>query len=236
MKFEQGEMYGEIDKAINIHAIASGHQIMLCKKRNITQNSPYIFLWPGEGEYTTDKNLFDRVYKNDLKNHRKAFLLSDLGSSYQKNHKIQVVSGDRQYTKIISTVEYHQIRPDRRMFEELRNCGEFPLWDIDNGPMRYFTRPNGQLLNSGYIAIYRAYKLPRRINHNDINFNTGFTPRLKSASFERVMGAIIDGDISPVEAVKIEDESDVLRRSYISGDYFEERNQKILNIIGRFQP
>ncbi len=236
MELEQKKMNGEIDKAINIHTITSGRQIMLCKKRDITQNSPYIFLWPGEGKYTNDKNLFYRVYKNDLEKYGKVFLLNNLGSQYQKNHQIQVVSAGRQYTKIVSTVEYYQIRPDRRMFEELKNCGEFSLWDVDNGPMRYFTRPDGQLLKSGYIAIYRAYKLPRRIIHNDINFKKGLTPCLKDTSFERVMEAIINGSVSPVEAVKINDENDLLRRSHISGDYFEERKQKILDIIGKYPP
>lgn len=229
--FNQEVMDGDIDKVINIHAIMMGRQIMLCKRRDITHESPYIFLWPGEGEYTDDKNDFNRKYKHDLKK-RKVFLLSDIGSQYQRDNKVQVVSSNSQFTKTIATVEYHRIRPNRRMFEELKKCGEFSLWDIDDGPMRYFTRPNGEPWQSGYIAIYRAYNLSRRIRHDDINFRRGLTPRLKENSFERSRDAII----SPVEAVKIDSEDSILRRSFIKGDYFEERRQKILDIIGKYPP
>lgn len=236
MYFDQEIMDGDIDKAINIHAIMMGRQIMLCKRRDITQENPYIFLWPGEGEYTDNKDYFNRKYKHDLKKHGKVFLLNDIGSQYQRDNTIQVVTSNKQFTKTIATVEYHKIRPNRKMFEELKKCGEFSLWDVDDGPMRYFTRPNGEPWQSGYIAIYRAYNLPRRIIHDDINFKRGLTPRLKEKSFERIQDAIINGGIKPVEAVKIDGEYGILRRSFIKGDYFEERRQKILDVIRKYPP
>ncbi len=236
MDFEQDVMDGEIDKVINIHAIMMGRQLILCKRRDITHESAYVFLWPGEGIYTDDRTYFNRRYKNDLQRHGKVFLLSNTGSQYQRDNSIQVVTARNQYTKTIATVEYYRIRPNRQMFEELKQCGEFALWDIDDGPMRYFTRPNGEPWQSGYIALYRAYKIPMRLRHDDINFRRGLTPRLKENSFERIKGEIINDRIDPIEAVRITDENDILRRTQIRGDHFEERREKILKIINQYPP
>ena len=48
MNFNQEEMKGEADKAINIHAMMMGRQIMLCKKKNMSlwQNGCNSFKMP----------------------------------------------------------------------------------------------------------------------------------------------------------------------------------------------
>lgn len=238
MNFNQKEMNGEADKAINIHAMMMGRQIMLCKKRDITKESPSVFLWPNQGLYIDNPDLFKSRYQNDLERHHSVFLLSDTGRKYQTNNTIQVVCSNNQKSKTIAEVNYIRIKPDRKMFEELRDCGEFSLWDIDHGPMRYFTRPNGILLNSGYIAIYRVYKLPKgaNIKHGDCKFNRGQVPYLTDSSFERISNSIINSNgLEPVEAVKIDNVDDVLRTSFVKGDFFEMRKEKILDIVEKYR-
>ena len=238
MNFNQKEMNGEADKAINIHAMMMGRQIILCKKKNITKESPFVFLWPSKGLYTADQKLFEIKYKDDIKHHGSVFLLSDIGRRYQEDNSIQVVCNNKQKSKIIATIDYIKIRPNQEMFEELRDCGEFSLWDINNGPMRYFTNPNGNLLNSGYIAIYRVYKLPKgaNINHSDLKFNRGLVPYLTESSFERISNSILNSnELDAVEAVKIDNVNDVLITSFVKGDFFEARKQKILDIIEKYR-
>jgi len=239
MKFNQEEMKGEADKAINIHAMMMGRQIMLCKKKNITKESPFVFLWPSRGLYTTDRKLFEMIYKDDLQHHHSVFLLSDIGRRYQETNSIQVVCNNNQNSKIIATIDYIRIKPNRKMFKELCDCGEFSLWDINHGPMRYFTSPNGELLNSGYIAIYRVYKLPKgstNIRHSNIKFDRGQVPYLTESSFERISNSIINSnELEPVEAVKIDNVDDVLRTSFIKGDFFEARKQKIMAIVEEYR-
>ena len=240
MNFNQEEMKGEADKAINIHAMMMGRQIMLCKKKKITKESPFVFLWPSRGLYIADWKLFEMMYKDDLQHHHSVFLLSDIGRRYQENNSIQVVCNNNQKSKMIAKVDYIKIVPNRKMFIELRNIGEFSLWDIDGGPMRYFTRPNGKIQKSGYIAIYRVYKLPKgstNIRHTNIKFDKGQVPYLTESSFERISNSIINSNgLEPVEAVRIDNVDDVLRKSFIKGDFFEARKKKIMAIVEEYRP
>lgn len=234
MNFNQNEMNGEADKAINIHAMMMGRQIILCKKKNITNESPFVFLWPSKGQYTHDKKLFEIKYKNNLKKYHSVFLLSDIGRRYKEDNSIPI----KQKSKMIATVDYIKIKPNQKMFEELRDCGEFSLWDINHGPMRYFTRPNGILQNSGYIAIYKVCKLPKstKIHHSDLKFDCGQVPHLTESSFERIRDSIINSNgLEPVEAVKIDDLDDVLKTSFVKGDFFEKRKENILDIVEKYR-
>ena len=236
MNFNQKEMKGEADKAINIHAMMMGRQIMLCKTKKITNEKQFIFLWPSRGEYTDNRIVFEKRYKNDLNRFGSVFLLSEIGSRYKKNNLIQ--SNNTQKSKTIATVDYIKIRPNRKMFEELRACGEFSLWDIEHGPMRYFRYKNGELRKKGYIAIYRPYKLPKgtNIHRSDLPKKTGYIPYLTESSFERISNSIINSnELEPVEAVKIDNVDDVLRTSFIKGDFFENREKKIKDIVEEYR-
>ena len=105
--------------------------------------------------------------------------------------------------------------------------------------MRYFTRPNGKIQKSGYIAIYRIYKLPKgtNIHHSDVKFDRGQVPYLTKSSFIKINNSIKDiNKLEPVNAVKIDNADDVLRMSFIRNDFFEKREKKIMDIIEEYRP
>lgn len=225
MELNQEIMKGEADKNINIHAMKLGHQIMLCKKNTINRESPFVFLWGAKkAPYISNREEYNRMYKEK----QGVFLLSEDGKKYAEKNKVRF----KPKSKEIATVEYFPIKPNRELFIKLREIGEFALWDIDEGPMKYFTE-KGRLLNSGKIAIYRVFKLPKAIipiNQNDLKWD-GNKPKLKPEFFERLRDALENYDLSPVEARKVDGKGSLLNNIATKGDYFEERRYRILDVI-----
>lgn len=138
------EVNVETDKKLNIYALWQGTQILLCKgkeKSTIINGEKWVCLWPGRapllGSTTTDKSPteFKRSPKGnalwaEIEN-------SDIPNSY------------------VARVEYIPINGKQRaIWEELEKIGEFELWDIDQGPMKYFTNKG-----RNYIALYQVFKL-----------------------------------------------------------------------------
>jgi hypothetical protein len=223
MDLNQEIMKGEADKNINIHAMKLGHQIMLCKKKTINRDSPHIFLWGGKKPYISDRDEYNAKFKNE----QGVFLLSQVGNEYNERNKV----GFKPKSREIATVEYFPIKPCRELFVKLKEIGEFALWDIDEGPMKLFTE-KGRLLNSGKIAIYRVYKLPKNlaIRQSDLIFE-GNTPKLKAESFERLREALENYNLSPVDAKKVDGKGSLLNNMATKGDHFKERKGKILDVI-----
>lgn len=223
MELNQEIMKGEADKNINIHAMKLGHQIMLCKKNTINRESPFVFLWGGRSPSISNREEYNRMYKEK----QGVFLLSEEGKKYAEKNKV----GFKPKSKELATVEYFSIKPKRELFVKLKEIGEFPLWDIDEGPMKYFTE-KGKLLKSGKIAIYRVFKLPKAvpIHKSDLIWE-GKTPKLKPESFERLRDALDNYDLSPVDAKKVDGNVSLLNNIATRGDHFKERRGRILDMI-----
>ena len=61
-------------------------------------------------------------------------------------------------------------------------------------------------------------------------------PYLTESSFERISNSILNSnELDAVEAVKIDNVNDVLRTSFVKGDFFEARKQKILDIVEKYR-
>jgi len=223
MELNQEIIKGEADKNINIHAMKLGHQIMLCKKKTINKDSPFVFLWGGRTPSISNREEYNRMYKE----RQGVFLLSEEGKKYTEKNKV----GFKAKSREIARVKYFPIKPNRELFIKLREIGEFALWDIDEGPMKYFTE-NGKLLNSGKIAIYRVFKLPKAvaIHRSDLIWE-GNTPKLNSETFERLSEALEYYDLSPVEARRVNSRGSLLNNTATNGDYFEDRTKRIQDVI-----
>lgn len=138
------QVHVETDKKLNIYALWQGAQILLCKgkeKSSIINGEKWVCLWPSRaplfGSAVTDKSSteFKRSPKGD------AFWAetenADMPNSY------------------VAKVEYVPINGKLRgIWEELEKIGEFELWDIDQGPMKYFSNKG-----KNYLAIYQVFKL-----------------------------------------------------------------------------
>jgi hypothetical protein len=212
----------ETDKRINIYAIWSDKQIILCKEHKRSShfhNKDWIVLWPST-------NRENRMLKKEIPIQSTDFLLSQKGYEYLKTiiDKKQVMKNC-----YIAEVEYVEINGNKEiLWENLRDKNEFVLWDIHSGPLKYF---KSKLKH--YLAFYRVYKLPEDIfpdiiSDNIVKNKNGKMPGHNSKKLtENISGNIIN---SVNKFVPIMDDNE-----------YNRRKQQIINIIkgkpgGRIPP
>lgn len=218
-------MRGEVDKNQNIHALKVGHQIMLCKKSTLAKENELVFLWPStkiceiaiqfaNKGVPAEECIYkkEKYEKHPCKNNRDIFLLSEDGAKYSINQKIsQIWKENQKQSKHFATIEYRKIKPyffdgtpNRELFGQLSKSKLFYLWDIDEGPLKLFTKKQENIrihLTSGKIAIYRVYTIHGRknvkIKHTDLAQH-GLLPKLKIESHEKIIDYIETYGLDPV--------------------------------------
>ena len=147
--------YGNIDdfkmgfrnEALNIIALNSGRQIMVCRKEKKTNN---------------------KVFLSAKKSFSSEFTISEYGKKlmheYIKNngHIIK----EREETNYIAELFYINDIPgtDLRFWQELYTQKEFCLWDPKNGPYKYYTEKRKldsiNMREKSVLWILRVYKMP----------------------------------------------------------------------------
>lgn len=236
-------MKGEVDKNQNIHALKVGHQIMLCKKVKLAEENELVFLWPSSVICKKAKDYVKRgipiedcIYNKEIyqshpcKNEHPIFLLSVDGARYSKDQRIsQIWKEDQKESRHFATIEYRDIKPyfsdgtpNRELFEQLSKSKLFYLWDVDEGPLKLYSKQMRNIripiLTPGKIAIYRVYtihgKKNLKIKHTDLAQH-GLLPKLKNESHEKIIEYIETYGLDPV----------------INDEKFDTLKKKLENII-----
>ena len=199
----------ETDKRVNVYALWSGKQILLCKKRpmkTLINGEDWVGLWPTKGGESQMRN-------RDLPERSVDFALSDIGYNYFTN-----IYDEYPKNKYIAKVEYHQIDGTQLpLWQELKDIEEFMLWDIELGPYKYFK--SGKRKN--FLAMYRVYEIDNEIKESDIRDKNNILPRIKKLSEEKSQKII--NNLSNAKPV-------------LSDSEFEGRKNQILKIIEKYQP
>lgn len=151
----------ETDKRLNVYTIWDGKQIILCKniqKGTLFNGNKWVGLWPSEADET---KMLNRKKPTESTEFRTSNAGYDLLTTYQQEDR---------FNKYIASVEYHPCNgKSERLWKELEKAGEFKLWDIVFGPLKYFRKKNKCL-----ITIYRVFEMyddnnkPITISRNDI--------------------------------------------------------------------
>lgn len=173
----------ETDKRLNVYRIWEGNQIILCKnspKGTIVNNIKWITLWPSKSGET-------KMIRRKPPTEVTEFFPSDKGY----NLLIQNRNKTERENQFIASVEYIPCNAKSiRLWEKLMAIGEFELWDIVLGPLKYFKNKR-----KCYIALYRLFKMPVSISQLDIvpdkngnlpNFHKKIKGYKKSIIFENI--------------------------------------------------
>ena len=199
----------ETDKRVNVYALWSGKQILLCKKRpvkTLINGEDWVGLWP-------TKSGESQMINRDLPKRSVDFALSDFGYKYFQN-----INNEYLKNKYIANVKYYPIDGTQlSLWQDLNDAEEFMLWDIELGPYKYFK--SGKRKN--FLAMYRVYEIDNEIKESDIRIQNNILPRYKKLSEEKSQKFI--NNISNAKPV-------------LSDSDFEERKNKILNIIENYRP
>jgi len=193
----------ETDKRLNVYRIWEGKQIMLCKylkKGTLYQGKKWVILWPS----TSDE---DKMIQRHKPTESTEFYLSEKGFEILNKYRKE----PNQDNNYIATVEYLRCNgKSRRLWEMLKENGEFELWDIVLGPLKYFEKKQ-----TCYIAIYRVYEMPITVNRNDIVTNMhgdlpSYSKKIKDEKTEEIFSYI--DTFKPV----LSDEDFISRKKKIS--------------------
>lgn len=208
----QMEIVVETDKRVNIYALWEGKQIILCKetdKYTHINGERWIGLWPSV-------SLIDQLKMLEKETPIEAteFMLSDNGINYLK----QIYREDRK-NNFIAKVDYVRINGrNRELWNELNDVGEFTLWDIDKGPVKYYEKKGNHLL-----SIYRIYKIGYVIDRKDIvPDKNGNLPSYNKKLNEFASKSIID-DLKNAKSI-------------LSDEDFNRRKKLILDVIKKYPP
>ena len=165
MKFN--DIRFEKDQIPNVISIMNGDQIVLCKKsKSDYSEDDLIFLLSSSNTGMTDI----AAVKRDPSN----FLLSDKGkellAKYGKNKIVD--------TDIIVKIEDIPIKTGesaknklKNFFQEMYDRGLFSLWDVEQGPLKYFSSSK-----EGFLRFYRAYKISVKITHDQYKLVKSYAP------------------------------------------------------------
>lgn len=162
---------GIVDEVINIRALQLGKQIVLCKSKKKSNKS--VFILP------------------------KTTFRSDYTPS-EPGRKLIYEPIDSSVCKHVAKLEYLEIPGrSRKFWEELYEMGEFNLWEIDEGPFKYFENvpPRNRL-----FWILRVYKMPFGIIEG-----VDFTPPhmlnskiINGDTLHKIQQGFSNGDFKPV--------------------------------------
>lgn len=175
-------------EVINFRALKLGKQIILCKKGR-RRYSDFIFLLPKVSFLS-------------------AFEPSKHGKELMAN-PIQLYT-----TAYVAELEYIEIPAKKRKFwEELYKMGEFNLWKIDEGPMRYFAKWRRVML----FWFLRVYKIPFEIEEGDdfIRGAMGMHRMINDKTLRKIQRDFFNGKFKPV----------------VSDREFGTRKKSIINIV-----
>lgn len=195
----------ETDKRVNVYALWSGKQILLCKKRpmkTLINGEDWVGLWP-------TKSGESQMLNRDLPERSVDFKLSDVGYNYFTN-----IYNEYSKNKYIAKVEYYQIDGTQlSLWQDLYDAEEFTLWDIKLGPYKYFK--SGKRKN--FLAMYRVYEIDIEIEESNLRDKNNKLPSYNKKLSEEKSQEIIN-NLSNAKPV-------------LSDSEFEERKNKILKII-----
>lgn len=206
--YDKIRIKGETDKRVNIYRIWDGKQLILCKNSDTRKthfnNKDWVVLFPAISQNDEKRMIYGEpaIQKTD-------FVLSDAGKQY-----LGTILNESREIKYIAEVEYVRVNGlSRRLWESLEKIHEFELWDIDNGPLKYYVGKNQQ-----FIAIYRVYVMSFNIDRMrdqdlDINGNQQRKKQLTSEVSEKIFNSI--SRLTPI----VDDEA------------FQKRREAILKII-----
>lgn len=199
----------ETDKRVNVYALWEGKQIILCKKqqkRTPIGGDDWVGLWPTmSGE--------DLMLRREKPSKNVDFILSDKGLEY-----LRKIHYSHRKNKYMAKVEYIPIDgKQRRLWERLEEINEFVLWNIDDGPMKYFENSN-----HNYLAIYRVYVIDYEVKESDVRDMNG-----RLSSYHKKL----DEDASSIVVKNLTNAKPVL-----SDSEFKERRKKILEIANEYPP
>lgn len=183
---------GIADEIINFIALTQGKQIILCKKRKSPNDC--IFLIPKK-----------RVSKVD-------FVPSEIG------RKLMKIDIDVDVTKYVAKVDYIPNIPgdNREFWEEIYSEGEFNLWDIDGGPMKYFSKSKRDNM---LFWVFRVYEMPFKIKEGVDFVRLGRQPKIVNPeTLKRIQSGFNNGEFKPV----------------LSDDEFEKKKKKIEKIVRKY--
>lgn len=200
----------ETDKRINIYRLWEGRQIILCKEQNKYSQinaEEWICLWPSRSKE-------NQMIKREKPIEPVEFLPSIEGNNYLK----QIFWENRKNNYIAKVVYFPINGRKRELWENLEKIGEFVLWDIDLGPMKYFEKKGSQ-----YLAIYRVYEINYTIKTEDIiPDKKGNLPAYFKRLNEKASNIIIEN----LEFAK----------PVLTDQEFKKRNESILEVIKDYPP
>lgn len=176
---------------INIKALKEGTHIMFCQRETPTQ--PYFFLVEGTSdpkEYTPSEN----------------------------GYKLQRKPNEHNFTKHIAEVKSFTVSGRKReLWDNLYKSGEFDLWEIDEGPMKYFEKKRG----GEFIWILRVYELP-------------FLLKIGEDFKQRILSDYIIVNTSTLARIKQAWEGNQCR-ALIAEEEFRRKRQRIMDIIEQYK-
>jgi len=171
--------FGHTNELVNIRALQEGHQICLCQKT--MKYDDLIFLY----KKTTRKSKYKKS-KN-----AKEFDFPPINSHITK-FAAEVIG----YLEVPGR--------NREFWKELYEEGEFDLWDIDGGPMKYFENKRWK---KTYLMILKVFKM-RFLLREEKDFMRGGSPGIpltggtgeiiNDESLKKIQTAFRAGKFEPV--------------------------------------
>jgi len=182
---------GIADEVINVRALQQGKQIILCKNHEKSNN--FVFILP------------KTTFKSEFKPSKTGHMLM--------NGPIECNT-----TKYVAKIEYLPVPGTKKGFwQDLYDEKEFNLWDIEDGPLKYF---NGSDRSKMLFWIFRVYEMPFEMKINE-DFKP---PHMLNSSIinpdilKKIQSGFNNGDFTPV----------------LTEDEFERRKKKITQIIDKW--
>ncbi|MEN6378283.1 MAG: type I restriction enzyme HsdR N-terminal domain-containing protein [Methanofastidiosum sp.] len=146
---------GYVNEAANILAVQEGKQIIICGHKRLPNDK--VFLVPTK--YPDSKKFMPSEHGEEI--------ISAYGQRINKSYKIENKEEIKESNEInyVAIVDYIPNVPGRneQFLQELYDIGEFNLWDIKHGPLKYFTESK----MSGIFLVLRSYKMPFAIYKNE---------------------------------------------------------------------
>ena len=173
---------GYVNEAANILAVQEGKQIIVCGHKRLPNDK--VFLVPTM--YPTSNNF---TYSEHGKK-----IISSYGYKINKSYKMKNREKIKESSEIkyVAIVDYIPNVPgkNKQFLQELYEIGEFNLWEIENGPLKYFTESK----MDGIFLVLRSYKMPYAIYKNE-DFSyiwNGKTQRKPKLTDERTRAKIAE--------------------------------------------
>jgi len=188
-RFEIGRSFEDA----NYLALKKGLQIVICEKKR--KSNDYIFMTPKASRKGS--------FKESLE-----------GKEVVNKHGHEI---DRKKTNLVSRIDDYLPIPgkNRNFWKEIKEKKIFYMWDIEEGPMKFFEDANNML-----FWVLRVYETPFYLSKND-DYEHG----------PRGNNNIIDPKIH--EKLKNLYDKDELEPVIESDEEFYERKEKIKEIIDR---